>query len=484
MNAQLKGSNNTVPSAVIVLAAGAGTRMKSATPKVMHPIGGRSMVEHAVAAARSLAPERLAVVVRYQRDKVAEHVLAFDPQATIVDQDEVPGTGRAVEVGLHALDEQAPLSGTVLVTYGDVPLLRPETLRELIAFHEADSSAVTVLTTHLAEPGSYGRIVRNQAGEVTGIIEAKDATDEELAITEINSGIYAFDAGVLREALAEVTTNNAQGEKYLTDVLAIARSKGYRTAALAIEDRWEVEGANDRVQLAQLGRKLNDRVLEEHMRNGVTIIDPATTWVDVTVTLENDVTVLPGTQLHGATNVATGAVIGPETTLTDVTVADNATVVRSHGQSAIIGAGATVGPFSYLRPGTVLGDASKLGAFCEAKNSQIGNGAKVPHLTYVGDAEIGEGANIGAGSIFANYNGITKNRTVIGAHARMGSGGIYVAPVTVGDGAYSGAGALIRKDVPAGALAISESSQRNIEGWVLKNREGTDPATAAQAAQH
>ena len=482
MNAELEGSEHKVPSAVIVLAAGAGTRMKSATPKVMHSIGGRSMVEHAVAAARDLTPERLAVVVRHQRDKVAEHVLAFDEHVTIVDQDDIPGTGRAVEVGLLALDQQSLVEGTVLVTYGDVPLLRPETLRELITFHETDSIAVTVLTTHVDDPGAYGRIVRNQAGEVTSIVEAKDATDEELAIDEINSGIYAFDATVLRQALAEVTTNNAQGEKYITDVLAIARSKGYRTSALAIEDRWEVEGANDRVQLAQLGRKLNTRILEAHMRNGVSIVDPQSTWIDVTVTLENDVTILPGTQLHGATNVATGAVIGPDTTLTDVTVKENATVIRAHGQGAIIGTGATVGPFAYLRPGTVLGEDSKLGTFCEAKNSQIGDGAKVPHLTYVGDAEIGDGANIGAGSVFANYNGVTKNRTVIGAHARMGSGGIYVAPVTVGDGAYSGAGALIRKDVPAGALAISEFSQRNIEGWVLKNREGTEPAAAAQAA--
>ena len=453
------------PSAVIVLAAGAGTRMKSATPKVMHGIGGRSMVEHAIAAARDLNPERLAVVVRHQRDKVAEHVLAFDPEVTIVDQDEIPGTGRAVEVGLNALDAQETVSGTVLVTYGDVPLLRPETLRELIAFHEEDKNAVTVLTTHVDEPGAYGRIVRNQAGEVTSIVEAKDASPEELEITEINSGIYAFDAAVLREALLEVTTNNAQGEKYITDVLSIARSKGHRTSALAIEDRWEVEGANDRVQLAQLGRMLNNRILEAHMRNGVTIVDPQNTWIDVTVTIENDVTLLPGVQLHGSTTVATGA-----------------TVIRAHGFGAVIGEGATVGPFAYLRPGTTLGKDAKLGTFCEAKNSQIGDGAKIPHLSYVGDATIGEGANIGAGSIFANYNGLVKNRSVIGAHARMGSAGIYVAPVTVGDGAYSGAGALIRKDVPAGALAYSETSQRTIEGWVLKNRAGTEPAEAAKAA--
>ena len=360
------------------------------------------------------------------------------------------------------------------MTYGDVPLLQAQTLRELIAFHEEDSNAVTVLTTHIDNPGSYGRIVRNQAGEVVAIVEAKDATEEQLAITEINSGIYAFDAKVLREALLEVTTDNAQGEKYITDVLAIARSKGYRTSALAIEDRWEVEGANDRVQLAQLGRKLNDRVLEAHMRNGVTIVDPATTWIDVTVTIENDVTILPGVQLHGTTRVETGAEIGPDSTLTDTEVLAGATVTRAHSLGALIGPKAVVGPFAYLRPGTVLGVNAKLGTFCEAKNSQLGDGAKVPHLSYVGDATIGEGSNIGAGSIFANYNGVEKSRTVIGKHTRMGSGGIFVAPVTVGDGVYSGAGALIRKDVPSGALAFSETSQRNIDGWVQKNRAGTD----------
>ena len=362
---------NAAPSAVIILAAGAGTRMKSELPKVMHAIGGRSMLEHAIAAGRELSPERMAVVVRHQRDKVAEHVAAFDPQAVIVDQDDIPGTGRAVEVGLQGLDASGEVSGTVVVTYGDVPLLQAQTLRELIAFHEEDSNAVTVLTTHIDNPGSYGRIVRNQAGEVVAIVEAKDATEEQLAITEINSGIYAFDAKVLREALLEVTTDNAQGEKYITDVLAIARSKGYRTSALAIEDRWEVEGANDRVQLAQLGRKLNDRVLEAHMRNGVTIVDPATTWIDVTVEIENDVTILPGVQLHGTTRVETGAEIGPDSTLTDTEVLAGATVTRAHSLGAVIGPKAVVGPFAYLRPGTVLGVNAKLGTFCEAKNSQL-----------------------------------------------------------------------------------------------------------------
>lgn len=470
------------PSAVIVLAAGAGTRMKSETPKVMHPIGGRSMVEHAIAAAQDLRPQRLAVVVRHQRDKVAAHVTAFDPSATIVDQDDIPGTGRAVEVGLLGLDESATVEGTVVVTYGDVPLLRSETLKELIAVHELDGNAVTVLTTNIADPGAYGRIIRNATGEVTAIVEAKDATDEQLAITEINSGIYAFDAAVLRDSLKQVTTDNSQGEKYITDVLEIARNAGHRTSALAIEDRWEVEGANDRVQLAQLGRKLNDRLLEMHMRNGVTIVDPATTWVDVTVTIENDVTVLPGVQLQGTTSIATGSTVGPDSTLKNITIGAGVTIERTHGSESVIDDGATVGPFAYLRPGTHLHEDGKIGTFVETKNAEIGKGSKVPHLSYAGDVTIGENSNIGAASIFVNYDGVNKHRSTVGNYVRMGSDNMYVAPVTIGDGAYSGAGTVIRQDVPAGALAINEAPQRNIEGWVTKNRAGTEAAAAAEAA--
>lgn len=475
-------ADQNAPSAVIVLAAGAGTRMKSDTPKVMHGIGGRSMVEHAIAAARELNPERLAAVVRFQRDKVAAHILDFDSDVTIVDQDDVPGTGRAVEVGLLGLDESARVEGTVIVTYGDVPLLRAETLRELIAEHEKSRNAVTVLTTHIQNPGSYGRIVRSESGEVTAIVEAKDATDQQLKITEINSGIYAFDAGVLRDSLTEVTTDNAQGEKYITDVLSIARKNGHRTSALAIEDRWEVEGANDRVQLAQLGRKLNDRLTEMHMRNGVTIVDAQTTWIDSTVTIANDVTILPGTQLQGTTSVGTGSIIGPDSTLKNVEIGENATISRTHGSDALIEAGATVGPFAYLRPGTILRASGKIGTFVETKNTEIGKGSKLPHLSYAGDVTIGENSNIGAASVFVNYDGVNKHRSTVGNNVRMGSDNMYVAPVNIGDGAYSGAGTVIRKDVPAGALAINVAPQRNIDGWVLENRAGTEAAEAASAA--
>ena len=473
------------PAAVIVLAAGAGTRMKSRTPKILHEIGGRSLVGHALHAARTIRPQELALVVRHERDLVAAHIADVDPEALIVDQDDVPGTGRAVEAAMDALDARHPeqqLSGTVVVTYGDVPLLTGELLGELVASHEAGHHAVTVLTAVLEDATGYGRILRAADGSVTGIREHKDATDAERAIREINSGIYAFDAGVLRGALSQVTTDNAQGEKYLTDVLGLARAAGGHVAAVVTEDRWQVEGANDRVQLSALGAELNRRTVEAWMRAGVTVVDPATTWIDATVTLDEDVRLLPNIQLHGATTVARDAVVGPDTTLTDVRIGEGAKVIRTHGTGAVIGANASVGPFTYLRPGTVLGETGKIGAFYETKNVTIGRGSKLSHLGYAGDAEIGEDTNIGCGNITANYDGEKKHRTVIGSGVRTGSNTVFVAPVQVGDGAYSGAGAVIRRDVPPGALVLSLAKQQNSEGWVLANRPGSISASLAQAA--
>ncbi|MFC0644595.1 bifunctional UDP-N-acetylglucosamine diphosphorylase/glucosamine-1-phosphate N-acetyltransferase GlmU [Cellulomonas phragmiteti] len=493
------------PAAVVVLAAGEGTRMRSAVPKVLHPLGGRSMVGHALAAARALEPHRVAVVVRHERERVAAHVLEVDPDALLVDQDDIPGTGRAVQVAMSALDAAAQaatadaaatghdvggaaadsvLAGAVVVVAGDVPLLDAGTLGELLAAHVADENAVTVLTTEVPEPTGYGRILREPGtGDVLGIVEEKDADDEQRAITEINTSVYVFDAGVLRAALARLGRDNAQGEVYLTDVLAIARGDGGHVRALRTDDRMSVEGVNDRVQLAALRAELNRRVLEDWMREGVTVVDPATTWVDVDVELARDVTLLPGTQLHGATVVGEGATVGPDTTLTDVEVGPGATVVRTHGSLSVIGAGATVGPFAYLRPGTDLGADGKIGTFVETKNAQIGTGSKIPHLSYVGDATIGEHSNIGAASVTVNYDGVNKHRTVIGSHARTGSDNMFVAPVVVGDGAYTGAGTVVRRDVPPGALAVSAGSQRNIEGWVLRSRAGTAAADAAARAR-
>ncbi|TYC98988.1 bifunctional UDP-N-acetylglucosamine diphosphorylase/glucosamine-1-phosphate N-acetyltransferase GlmU [Arthrobacter echini] len=470
------------PSAVIVLAAGAGTRMRSRTPKILHPLGGQSMVAHALAAARGVAPRDLVVVVRHERDLVADHVAGLDDSALLVDQDDVPGTGRAVQVALDALDQRAgAIEGTVVVSYADVPLLEATTLEALVGAHEQQGNAVTVLTAELEDPTGYGRILRAADGTVTAIVEHKDADEDQRAISEVNSGIYAFDAGALRSGLERIDANNAQGELYLTDVLGFARADGGRVAGLLVEDHWQVEGANDRVQLAGLGAELNRRTLERWMRGGVSIVDPASTWIDVSVELDEDVTILPGTQLHGATRIARNAVVGPDTTLTDVVVAEGAHVERTHGSGARIGAGASVGPFTFLRPGTVLGEDGKIGAFYETKNVVVGRGSKLSHLGYAGDTEIGEYTNIGCGNITANYDGVGKHRTSIGSHVRTGSNTVFVAPVTIGDGAYTGAGAVVRKDLPAGALGLSVLSQRIIEDWTVSNRPGTASADAARS---
>jgi bifunctional UDP-N-acetylglucosamine pyrophosphorylase/glucosamine-1-phosphate N-acetyltransferase len=467
------------PAAVIVLAAGGGTRMKSATPKVLHTIGGRSLLGHALAAAAEVEPDRLAVVVGSDAQPVAEHARAVAPSAEIVVQPAPLGTGDAVRI---ALAELSDVHGDVVVTYGDVPLLAAQTLRDLLARHRADDNAVTILTATVFDPSGYGRIVRDDADAVVAIVEDKDATDEQRAVHEINSGIAVIDAAVLRECLGHVGSDNAAREVYLTDTVSVAYAGGHRVGALSIDDVWQTEGVNTREQLAALGAELNRRTLSRWMAAGVEIVDPLTTWVDVTVELAPDVSLKPGVQLHGTTKVERGATIGPDTTLTDVFVGTDATIVRAHGRDAVVGAHADVGPFAYLRPGTVLGDAGKIGTFVETKNAEIGAGAKVPHLTYVGDAEIGEGANIGAGTIFANYDGVEKHRTVVGEQVRGGSGNVFVAPVEIGDGAATGAGTVVRRNVPPGALAVSTGPQRHVDGWVQRKRPGSAAARAAEAA--
>ncbi len=451
-------------SAVIVLAAGEGKRMRSATPKVLHEIGGRSLVGHAVAAADVLAADRLVVVIGHGREAVAGHLAAAAPHVRTAVQDEQLGTGHAVQCALGSAGDVT--GGTVVVTYGDVPLLTGMTLAELVAQHEGAGNAVTVLTARVADPTGYGRIVRAEDGSVAGIVEHRDATADQLAIDEINSGIYAFDGRVLVEALAQLRPDNDQGELYLTDVLALARAAGGRVAALVTDDVWQTEGVNDRVQLAAMRRELNRRVVEGWMRAGVTVVDPATTWVDVTVELGQDATLEPGTLLRGATTVGQDAVVGPDTLLVDCEVGDGAHVVRTHATSARIGAGAQVGPFTFLRPGTVLGPKAKAGAYVEIKNSVVGAGSKVPHLSYVGDATIGEGSNIGAATVFVNYDGVAKHATVVGDQVRIGSDTMLVAPVTIGDGAYTAAGSVITEDVPPGALGLGRARQRTIAGWV------------------
>ncbi|OXM65523.1 bifunctional UDP-N-acetylglucosamine diphosphorylase/glucosamine-1-phosphate N-acetyltransferase GlmU [Amycolatopsis vastitatis] len=474
----------TGPLSTLILAAGEGTRMRSSTPKVLHPIAGRPLVEHAVRAAAGLNPEHLVVVVGHGREAVGEHLAQVGDTlgravGTAV-QAEQKGTGHAVSCALATLPPD--LTGTVIVSYGDVPLLDTATLGALLDEHTEAKNAVTVLTSVVADPTGYGRIVRDSAGKVTGIVEHKDATPDQAEITEINSGVYAFDAAVLRDGLSRLSTDNAQGELYLTDVLGIANGDGLHVGALVVDDPWLTEGVNDRVQLSALGAELNRRIVQRWQRAGVTIVDPATTWIDAGVSLSRDVVIEPGVQLKGTTSVGEGSTVGPDSTLTNVTIGAGASVVRVHGSDSELGDGVNVGPFTYLRPGTKLGVKAKLGAFVETKAAEIGAGTKVPHLTYVGDATIGEHSNIGCSSVFVNYDGVHKHRTVIGSYVRLGADNTFVAPVHIGDGAYSGAGAVIREDVPPGTLAVSAPPQRNIEGWAIRRRPGTPAAEAAQAA--
>ncbi|MCK0439773.1 bifunctional UDP-N-acetylglucosamine diphosphorylase/glucosamine-1-phosphate N-acetyltransferase GlmU [Gordonia alkaliphila] len=471
--------------AVIVLAAGAGTRMKSKTPKILHRIAGRSLVHHALAAAHEVAPAHVIPVVSHEREKVTaeiERVAApLGDTLKVAVQDRPLGTGDAARAGLTGLPDD--FTGTVLITVADAPLLDGDTLRALIATHTAQPAAAVTLTSFtVADPAGYGRIERTD-GEVTAIVEHKDATAVQLLIDEVNAGIYAFDAAVLREALRGLSTDNAQGEFYLTDVVQIAREAGRVVRAHIVDDPAVVAGCNDRAQLAELAAELNRRIVRRHQLAGVNIVDPATTWIDVDVTIGRDAVIEPGTQLRGRTEIGDDAVVGPDTTLTDVTIGAGAQVVRTHGSEAVVGAGATVGPFAFLRPGTRLGKAGKIGAYVETKNAQIGTGTKIPHLTYVGDAEIGEYTNIGASSVFVNYDGEKKHRTVIGSHCRTGSDNMFVAPVTLGDGVYTGAGTVVRQDVPSGALAVSAGPQRIIEDWVLTKRPTSAAAQAAQAAR-
>lgn len=472
-------SNNT-PLAVVVLAAGQGTRMKSSLPKVLHPIGGLPLVGHVLHHARALSPESLLVVVRHERDRVAAAVSTIDPAALVVDQDDQPGTGRAVEIALAAIPD---FEGDILVLSGDVPLLQAATLDALLETHRARAAAATVLSAVLDDATGYGRVIRDADGDVVRIVEQKDATPEEAAVREINAGVYVFRAASLRTQLGRVGTANAQGEKYLTDVVGLLREAAESVAATPAPDAAAALGVNDRVQLAEAARLLNARTVRHWQLAGVSILDAATTWIDVDATIAPDVTILPDTYILGPTKIASGAVIGPDTTLDTCEVGEDAVVKRTDATLAVIGAGATVGPFSYLRAGTVLGANGKIGTFVETKNSTIGEGSKVPHLSYIGDTTIGRRVNLGAGAITANYDDVAKHRTEIGDEVHSGSHNVFVAPVRIGDGAKTGAGAVIRKDVPAGALALSVAPQRNVEGWVEMNRPGTGAADVAARAR-
>jgi bifunctional UDP-N-acetylglucosamine pyrophosphorylase / glucosamine-1-phosphate N-acetyltransferase len=445
------------------MAAGQGTRMRSAVPKVLHEICGRPLVAWPVLAAREAGAARICVIVSPDRD-ISE---ALPKGTETIIQPEADGTGGALRAAADVVRD----SDTVLILSGDHPLVSAEIIGALIATHRDADAAATVMTTEMQDPGSYGRIVRGPEGEIERIVEAKkpgDATAEELAIREVNAGTYAFSGASLAEALGRLTNDNAQGEYYLGDVLPLLRESGHRVVAYRAPDPGVNLGINDRADLARVADEARKRILLRLMRSGVTIEDPDATWIDADVEIGVDTTILPGTTLRGRSSVGAASTIGPMTTLVDSRVGERAIVVHSYLFGCEVGNEASVGPFAYLRPDARIGDGAKAGTFVEIKNSRIGAGAKVPHLSYIGDAEVGEGTNLGASTITANYDGRSKNRTKIGKNVQTGVDTTFVAPVEVGDEAYTGAGSVITENVPPGALGISRAEQKNVEGYAAK----------------
>ncbi|HET9593925.1 MAG TPA: bifunctional UDP-N-acetylglucosamine diphosphorylase/glucosamine-1-phosphate N-acetyltransferase GlmU [Solirubrobacterales bacterium] len=448
---------------VLVMAAGEGTRMRSSTPKMLHPVCGRPMVAWPIVAAREAGAGRVAAIVSPGRDLSAG--LPDDVETCI--QPQADGTGGAIRAALPLIEE----AETVLVLSGDVPLISKKTIAALLDAHSSSQAAATMLTIELDDPAAYGRVVRDDDGWVERVVEAKSAGDadaSQLAIREINAGTYVFDAAPLAAALQGLSNDNAQGEYYLPDVFPALREAGHQVAAHLADDIAVTMGVNNRVDLAAVEAEGRRRLLEAHMLAGVTVVDPASTWIDAGVEIAADARIEPGCTLRGETKIGEGAVVGPLSTLIDSSVGAGSQVLHSYLVECEVRAGCSVGPFAYLRPGALLEDAAKAGTFVEIKNSHVGEGTKVPHLAYVGDTEIGPGSNLGAGTITANYDGFRKNRTVIGRNVRIGVDTMLIAPVEVGDSAYTGAGAVIKDDVPEGALAVSENAQRNIDGYAAR----------------
>ncbi len=451
---------------IVILAAGHGTRMRSQQPKVLHDLCGRPLIAWTIAAAREAGAGKVVVVAG--RGGELEGRLGED--VVIAVQAQALGTADAVRAAAPEIE----LDSEVIVLAGDVPLITAEFIRGLSAAHQASGAAATIATMVLADPSGYGRVVRGDAGEVERVVETRapgDATEAELAIEEVNTGIFAFHGGALLDVLAWVRPDNAQGELYLPDVLPLLAAAGERVAAYPARDPGLLLGVNDRVGLAAVREAAQRRIHERHMLAGVTIVQPATTSIDVGVEIGPDTVVEPCTQLHGSTRIGTAARIGPHSTVIDSLLGDHTRVVHSHLQGCELRDGASVGPFAYLRPAALLREGARAGTFVEIKNSDIGAGAKVPHLSYIGDADIGEATNLGAGSITANYDGRLKHRTTIGARVHGGVDTAYVAPVTVGDGAWTAAGSVVTEAVPPGALAVARSRQRNVPDYDQKRSD-------------
>jgi len=468
------------PLSAVVLAAGEGTRMRSRVPKVLHPLCGRAMVLHVIDTLVELPLERIVVVVGHQAEtvtKTLQNELVTDIPVEFVEQRVPRGTGDATSVALTAFSDTVD-DDDVIVLSADIPLLRATTLAVLATEHRLADAAATLLTAELDDPTGYGRIVRDARGTVQRIVEQSDGNAEQLAIREVNPSIYCFRRAYLAPALRRVSPENAQGEYYLTDVIEVLRSTGHSVLAVPATDATETLGVNDRAQLAAAETLLRERINDAWMRAGVTMTDPARTYIDTPVELAADVRLLPGTVLEGRTSVGAGSVIGPDARLVDTIVGEDVTITYSVTREAEVGDGATVGPYAHLRPGTRLGRGAKIGNFVETKNAEIGEGAKANHLAYVGDAEVGPRANIGAGTITANYDGRNKHRTKIGADVKIGSNTVLVAPVEVGDGATTGAGAVVTRDVPPDALAKGVPA-RIVEDWAVDG-DRSQPASGSE----
>ncbi len=455
------------------MAAGEGTRMRSAVPKVLHEVCGRPMIAWPILAAKEAGAGRICVIVSPDRDLSAA---LPDGTETIV-QPEPDGTGGALRAAADAIQA----ADTVLVLSGDTPLLNATEIEGMLEAHREAGADATVMTTELDDPASFGRVIRGGDGEIERIVEAKkpgDATPAELDVREVNAGTYAFAAEPLAKILGELSKDNAQAEYYLPDAIRLVREGGGKVIAHLVGDPAVNLGINDRADLARVAEEARKRILLDHMRAGVTIEDPGATWIDADVTIEPDATILPGTSLRGATSIGSGSTVGPMTTLIDSRIGERATVIHSYLTHCEVADEARVGPFTYLRPDARIGRGAKAGTFVEIKNSEIGEGAKVPHLSYIGDTEVGAGANLGATTITANYDGRNKNRTKIGKNVHTGVDTTFVAPVEIGDDAYTGAGSVITDDVPPGALGISRADQKNVEGYTAKkskeSSEGED----------
>jgi bifunctional UDP-N-acetylglucosamine pyrophosphorylase / glucosamine-1-phosphate N-acetyltransferase len=453
----------------VILAAGQGTRMRSRVPKMLHDLCGRPLVGWPIAAALDAGAASIVVVVPPD-NSLDGHL----PEAATTAVQPVPdGTGGAVRAAVPAIEPGA----TVIVLPGDAPLVTAEAIAALVACHTRAGAAATMATMILDDPTGYGRVVRDASGGVERVVETKapgDATPAELEIDEVNGAIFAFEGDALRDALAELTTDNAQGELYLPDVLPVLRARGRTVAAHVLDDPDLALGINDRVQLAQVRAIAQRRIHDAHGRAGVTIVDPASTLIDVGVTIGEDTVVEPGSFVRGDTRIGRGCTVGPLTTLIGATLGDDVTVPHSYLVSCEVRDGATVGPFAYLRPGTLLRERSKAGTFVEIKNSDVGAGSKVPHLSYIGDADIGEDTNLGAATITANYDGVHKHRTTIGDRVHTGVDTTLVAPVTLGDDAWTGANSALTKNVPPGALGIARERQVNHENYAARRRRDGD----------